>query len=100
MNILPITALVIVVFMSATLVRVWLDNQKEAKAYTDKILDVLRKLRELHDPKCPGVEITEDETDEAIRLLARLRIENQVLKIILAVALVAFGFTVAQYVTK
>ena len=100
MNILPITALVIVVFMGATLVIVWRENRKEAKAYTAKILDVLRRLKKLHEPNCPAVKITEEETDEAIRLLARLRIENQVLKIILAVALVAFGFMVAQYVTK
>lgn len=100
MTILPITALVILVLMGFALVSVWRNNRKEADAYTDKILGVLRKLSELHDPNCPGVEITEAETDEAICLLAKLRIENQVLKIIIAVACVAFGFMVAQYVTK
>jgi hypothetical protein len=86
--------------MGFTLVAVWRDNRKEAKAYTDKILDVLRRVKQLHAPDCPVVQITEDETDEAIRLLARLRIENQVLKIIFAVSLVAFGFMVTQYLIK
>lgn len=100
MTILPITALVILVLMGFALVSVWRDNRKEASVYTDKILGVLQRLRKLHEPSCPAVQITEEETDEAIRLLAKLRIENQVLKIILAAALVAFGFMVAQYVTK
>lgn len=100
MTILPITALVIFVLMVFTLVAVWRDNRKEATAYTDIILGVLQRLRKLHEPGCPAVQITEEETDEAIRLLAKLRIENRVLKIILTLALVAFGFMVAQYVTK